>query len=335
MFRHLLNHNRKLQSVRRGPASRSPFASTKRPLVLETLEDRTMPSILFHQGVSVTISDRNPGQTTRGTVLQNPQVELVFWGSKWNSGSNPALRTNVTNAVADIIQSTYILKLGQYGVGTGQLAGAAPVTITSSSPRENFTDANVSTMLQNNLGGSIPYNSNWLYMVITQPGSTDPTESLLGEHSVASASNGNFYYGWTENVGGAALDDITKVFSHEYVEAVTDPDGTGWQVLVGNQRNGGPNGSWNEICDGEPQNYTFRVDGHLVQSYYSQEDNAYAVDNGSTYNFLVSPSGVLTVQADPFSYSDLEVNLIGDGVFRRDQWLHGPVRPRCHLRRHY
>ena len=46
------------------------------------------------------------------------------------------------------------------------------------------------------------------------------------------------------------MDDITKVFSHEYAEAVTDPAGTAWQV---NKRNSGPNGSWNEIADGEAQ----------------------------------------------------------------------------------
>src|SRR5262249_1175640 len=142
------------------------------------------------------------------------------------------LRTNVTNAVANIIGfSPYTEQLGQYGVGNGVLAGAA-VTVTSSSPGANFTDANVRTMLQNNIGGSIPYKSNWLYLVIPQPGSTDPTEGRLGSHSTAPApGGGNFFYGWTENVGGTgAMDDITTVFSHEYAEAVTDPDGTAWQV---------------------------------------------------------------------------------------------------------
>jgi hypothetical protein len=244
-------------------------------------------------------------------VLTNPQVELVFWGSNWNSGSNPTLRTNVTNAVTDIIgPSPYADKLGQYGVGTGVLAGS-PVTITSSSPGANFTNSQVSTMLQNNIGGSIPYNSNWLYMVITQPGSTDPTEGLGGEHAVGTASgSGNFYYGWTRNVGGAnPMDDITYYFSHEYAEAVTDPDGTAWQVDPRSTT------SWNEICDGEAQTYAFRVDNYLVQSYYSQADNAYVVPNGSTNNFLVSSTGVLSFQESPFGSNVIEINRVNNGVY--------------------
>jgi hypothetical protein len=244
-------------------------------------------------------------------VLANPQVELVFWGSNWNSGSNPTLRTNVTNAVHDIIGlSPYTDRLGQYGVGNGVLAGSA-VTITSSSPGATFTDANVRTMLQNNIGGSIPYNSNWLYIVIPQPGSTDPSEGRLGYHSTGSVSGrGNFYYGWTENVGGAgAMDDITKVFSHEYVEGATDPDGTAWQV---NPRS---TTSWNEICDGEAQNYTFRVGSYLLQSYYSQQDNAYVVPNGSISNFLVSTTRELTFQGASVGANNIFINRVGGAVY--------------------
>jgi RTX calcium-binding nonapeptide repeat (4 copies)/Beta-propeller repeat len=283
---------------------RRPETRRARPQ-LEALEDRAVPAILFHQGVSVTLTNSYPGQAP-GPVLSNPLVELVFWGSQWNTGSNPTLRTNMTNAVTDIIQSVYILKLGQYGVGTGELAGT-PITITNSSPGTNFTDPNVRTMLQNNVGGSIPYHSNWLYMVIVQPGSTDPTEGLGGNHAVQSTGSGNVYYGWTRNLGGASpMDDLTNLFSHEYVEAVTDPAGTAYQVSPRNQK------SWNEICDNEAQNYSFRVDNYLVQSYFSAEDDAFAVPNGSINNFLVSSTGVLTLQ-NPGNTSTIEVSRGSNG----------------------
>jgi len=300
MIRSLRNliGRRSVPVTRRRPSARPGF---------DALEDRTAPAILFHPGVSVTLSNNNAGQAA-GPVLRNPLVELVFWGNGWNT--NQTLQTNVTNAVTYLTQSTYIDRLGQYGIGTGELAGT-PVTITNSSPGANFTRANVITMLQSNMGGSIPYHSNWLYMVITQPGSTDPTENYLGLHSTASASgSGSFYYGWTENVGGVgAMDDITTEFSHEYVEAVTDPAGTAWQVNPRNSNN------WNEIADGEAQRYTFRVNNYLVQSYFSAEDDAYVVDNGSTYNFLVTPvgtsgAGVLTLQG-----RSVTVSRVGNGVY--------------------
>jgi RTX calcium-binding nonapeptide repeat (4 copies) len=307
-LRRWLNGNSKTSQLDRRQGQR-PAKSTLRPW-LECLEDRTVPAILFHPGVSATISDHNPGQPP-GPVLTSPQVELVFWGSNWNTGSNPALRINLTIAVTDLIQSSYIGRLSQYGVGNGVLVGP-PITITSTSPGTNFTNANVQTMLSSNIGGSIPYHSNWLYMVIAQPGSTDPTEGLGGEHAVGSApGSGNFYYGWTTNTGTNPLDSITTRFSHEYVEAATDPSGTTWQLDPRNQV------SWNEICDGEAQNYTFRVDNYLVQSYYSAVDNAYVVPNGSVKNFLVSTTGVLTLQDPPYTSSTLEVSRVGNGVFAK------------------
>src|SRR5438128_638329 len=161
MFRHLFGRQRMPQSLRRSVGSPSAAARSRRHLLLEGLEDRTVPSILFHQGVAVTLTDHNPGQA-RGTVLTSPQVELVFWGSSWNTGSNPSLRTNVINAVGYIISGAYVGALGQYGVSTGVVAGS--VTITSSSPAKNFTDSQVRSLLSGNIGGSIPYNNRFLYL---------------------------------------------------------------------------------------------------------------------------------------------------------------------------
>src|SRR5438552_16411748 len=124
MFRPLFDRSR-------GTGSPSSATRRKRPLLVETLEERTVPSILFHPGASVTLNDHNPG-AARGTVLTNPQVELVFWGGNWNTGSNPTLRTNVINAVDSILRGPYTSALGQYGIGTGVIAGS--VTITGSSP---------------------------------------------------------------------------------------------------------------------------------------------------------------------------------------------------------
>ena len=47
---------------------------------VEALEDRTVPSILFNNATTTTISDEG------GPVLDNVHVELIFWGSGWNTG---------------------------------------------------------------------------------------------------------------------------------------------------------------------------------------------------------------------------------------------------------
>ena len=95
MIRSLRNliGRRSVPVTRRRPSARPGF---------DALEDRTAPAILFHPGVSVTLSNHNDGQAA-GPVLQNPLVELVFWGNGWNT--NQTLQTNVTNAVTYLIRS--------------------------------------------------------------------------------------------------------------------------------------------------------------------------------------------------------------------------------------
>ena len=53
------------------------------------------------------------------------------------------------------------------------------------------------------------------------------------------------------------------------------------------------------------------MNNYLVQSYFSAEDDAYAVDNGSTHNFLVDPAGVLTLPPGEF----VTVSRVGNGVY--------------------
>src|SRR5205085_12136517 len=59
---------------------------------------------------------------------------------------------------------------------------------------------------------------------------------------------------------------ISSVFSHEVVEALTDPEGDGVQVNPTNPS------SWNEI--GDVCRTTGLVNGVTVQSYWSQTDSA-------------------------------------------------------------
>src|SRR5262249_46335011 len=117
-----------------------------------------------------------------------------------------------------------------------------------------------------------------------------------------------YHYGWTINNG--PLDTLTTIFSHELIEAVTDPEGTAIQV---NPRNSGPGGSWNEISDGEAMNYAYRLNGSLVQSYWSQRDGRFVVPTGQAQNFFVSSTGVLTVNGDQLSNRSDFISVNADG----------------------
>jgi hypothetical protein len=253
-------------------------------LSLETLEERTLLSILFNPGAAVTTSEGN------GPVLDHVHVELVFWGTGWSS--NDTLRSNLINATDSLVGGPYLTGLSQYRstIGTGQRVAA--LTITSTSPASTFSDTDVANILRTNINNGVLLNpardSQLLYMVIPQPGSS--ANGLQGEHSLKYSTMGPFHYGWTTNNG--SLDFITTVYSHELAESVTDPSGTAIQVNPRDSNN------WNEIGDGDARLYTYRLNNVLVQSYWSQRDRAYIVPTGQSQNFVVSPSRVLTVNGD-------------------------------------
>jgi hypothetical protein len=292
LFSNLLSHlvtsrclfSRQRVHPKSGPALRS--GPPCRPQ-LELLEDRIAPTILFGSTAGKTLVSGS------GPVIAHAHVDLIFWGTGWNSGSGPALRTNMQTAVDSILAGPYMSGLSQHrGIGNAIRTRSDP--ITTSSPGATFTDDQVNTMVGTNIGNhTLPdpsTDSQLLYMVVPQPGSLTGT-SLNGEHNFGTAGSTRFHYGWTLDNG--ALDTLTNLFSHELAEAVTDPEGTAITVSPADAGTSG----WFEIGDGAAQNYVYRLNGYLVQSYFSQATASYDVYTGQAQNFVVTGDGnrVVTV----------------------------------------
>jgi hypothetical protein len=77
----------------------------------------------------------------------------------------------------------------------------------------------------------------------------------VGDHS----SDGSIYYSFQLY---GPLNFVTRTFSHELVEAMSDPDGNAWQVNPTNSTN------WNEICDVCGNSGTL-VNGVFAAAYFS------------------------------------------------------------------
>ena len=109
-----------------------------------------------------------------------------------------------------------------------------------------------------------------MYAVVVPAGVANNQSGVIGEHSYYWFSSGgtttNVPYAWVTHNG---LDDFSEVFSHELVEAATDPEGTGWTSTTAC---GTGHGGWCEIGD-VCQGSTARVHGVLVQRYFSNRDN--------------------------------------------------------------
>jgi hypothetical protein len=270
----------------------------KRSLRLEALEDRFVPSIIFDNATTETVTDLG------GPVLNQVHVELIFWGSGWASGQGPALQSQVEAAVQNITSGPYVSYLSQYrsSIQSGFLA--ASVNITSSDPGSAYTISDVENLLTANIGnGSLPDPSTdpqLLYMVIPQPGSSAATVGntpVGGAHDYLTIGSVNAHFGFTINPGD--LDTITFFFSHELAESVTDPEGTAIQVNPTSPYD------WNEISDPrEAMDYSYRLNGYLVQSWFSQADHAFVVPTGQSQNFYVSSSRVLTINGDQLADPD-------------------------------
>ncbi|HLJ94520.1 MAG TPA: hypothetical protein VKU02_15135, partial [Gemmataceae bacterium] len=266
----------------------------RRRLVLEVLEDRTVPSILFNTAATTTTNDEG------GLVLDHVHVELIFWGSGWDTGQGPTLRAQTEAAVQSITAGPYLAYLSQYrpDIGSGSWVGS--VTIDSSNPGAVFHDSDVENLLTANIvSQTLPdpaSDPELLYAVIPQPGSSS---NAGGFHSYLTLGSQNVHYLWTTDTRG--IDGLSVYFSHELAESVSDPEGTAIQV---NPRN---DYAWNEIGDGtEAQSYTYRLNGYLVQSWFSQADHAYVVPTGQTENFWISnrTTRVLTVDGGQLDNPD-------------------------------
>ena len=246
-----------------------------------------------------------------GPKITNVNVHLLLWGSQWLQPTNNPNAGSVVNAIDSILTGPHMNKLSQYGVGSGTLADA--FIITSPNPNSPFSDGNVGDMVWNLIdAGFFPEpdeagGRGELFAFIMPPGvNSNRNDGTVGEHTTAGDYDFPFdfdtaWYCWVTNNG--TLDSITKIFSHELVEAVSDPQGDGIQV---NPRN---NSSWREIGD-ICQNSSGRINGVLVQSYWSQQDLACIIPTIPTTNVPPESKRKITV--------NVTFHITDPGVFHDD-----------------
>lgn len=212
-----------------------------------------------------------------GKRLRNAVVNLIFWGDAWQAapGPTPSLSQVVADA-ASILAGPYQVRIGQYGATAARL-GTVFVSVPGFNPPTNFQTSDVARLVTDAIeGGALPEpdeeTTDVLHLVFMPPG-TNPPPNLGGEHTFALYSDFDFPFDFDINqrshIAWVAFGDrafISSVFSHELVEALSDPEGDGVQVNPTD-----PN-SWHEI--GDVCSSRGRVNGVTVQSYWSQQDQA-------------------------------------------------------------
>ncbi|MGZ6790526.1 MAG: DUF3892 domain-containing protein [Mycobacteriaceae bacterium] len=212
-----------------------------------------------------------------GKRLRNAVVNLIFWGDRWNTNPppNPSL-PQVVNDAASILAGPYQLSVSQYGATPARL-GTVFVSVPGNNPPTNYQTSDVANLITGAIeGGALPEpdeeTTDVLHLVFMPPGTNAPP-NLGGLHTYASYWDYDppfdFDFGDRSHIAWVAFGNrgfISSVFSHELVEALTDPEGDGIQVNPTNANN------WNEI--GDVCASTGLVNGVTVQSYWSQNDQA-------------------------------------------------------------
>ena len=234
-----------------------------------------------------TVLDKFPGLNNRpdagsatvltgsGPVLQHVQVFLIFWGSAWNANPDPSAES-VANAVVRILFGPYMSGLAQYGgIGGGRLIGWK--IIPNPDPPSPFSDAQVQTFVRDQLTAKAlpqPSHDNEILFAVIMPHlllGSDP--NAIGEHGFVFFNGLRVPYAWVMNDG---LSYVTTVFSHELIEACSDPN-LNTTLIKGGAGSACPNTDGKNCEIGDVCSSTDLVVGVTVQSYWSAKDNACVV----------------------------------------------------------
>lgn len=221
----------------------------------------------------------------KGTFLSRVQLHLIFWGAHWRTDQRPS-RAEITDAVKKIIRpGGYLSGLAQYNpLGCEPVVELvetdydldpekAPKTFQDDAGHSDIVDEVTSLMgAIERLSPPDPH-AQPLYAVFMPPGSTctslnEEGEPSEGEHGwFVKDGQRRVYYAWVVH---NSIERMTIAFSEELVESITDPEPpccddaiAGW-VMKDNQ------GEFQEVCD-VCESITAKVDGVLVQSYFSNE----------------------------------------------------------------
>lgn len=232
----------------------------------------------------------SPQLTFRGgKVLENPQFVPIYLGQYWSTKVGKSDRAYFDKFCRDLPQSDYTSVWKQYGAGAGECVGS---DIAKAPRRINVGEAQIQQIVQAEISSRrVPTtNGETVYTVFLPPGvvlaSEDgytSKEGLGGYHgSYTDAAGKKVYYAAVVysrgdngiDFNGNARDNVTITASHEWSEAVTDPD-------VNNGKLGWYSDKYGEISDipltmGMPLSQIYdRVDGFAVQKNWSNHDNTF------------------------------------------------------------
>jgi Ca2+-binding RTX toxin-like protein len=316
----MATHRGTEKTGRRAQARGAARLGRRRWACVEMLENRSLLTILFTPQNGTPVANDGGGMKM-GTVSWGMPLYSIFWGSYWNTVAGTSLRSSIQGSLNNIFwNTTYLDGLNQYGIPyRAGVPGTGTVSVTNTSnPADGFARSTLESVIQSGIEDQgLPdvddYSNEGLYVVFTPPDINAWDAGLGGFHSYFSYFDNIFdwsdtvHYAWVGDFSG--LEGVTRILTHEVVEAMSDPEGSAIQILPRDGSN------WNEIADKEAQNYSAYLNGYRVQSYWSQANGAFAVFDGNSQRVTVNAKNLI-VNGDQLGsgYNDtITVDLNGSG----------------------
>ena len=296
---------------------RTKTPSSKASLQVEALEQRDVPTIMFmpHFGVETMAY----GSANTGTL--NATVNVVFSGPFWNTTIGQQDQATILNSTKAILGGTYLSGLTQYG-SDGKATFGQSWNFWETLPN-NASGIFVQSFLQDAITaqgyGAYPgllndYRHAPIYMVISDPHFSANSGGWNGpgkytQPGASFSQNMNMIHIGTQtgSDGHIVKDWFTMTESHELAEVMSDPNyhGAHYNPPTGILNMG------NQIADNEPElgntHYGYRLNGDLVQPYWSARDRAFIVPDGNVQKFNLIP-----IWSGNTFTAQFNLNVIGD-----------------------
>jgi len=212
-----------------------------------------------------------------GRVVTRVRVKPIFWGTSWfKPWLHPApSAADVLWALKTIFVGPFMNGLDQYrGIGKGTILQEIFVSM-SVDPPNPFTQTDIEnmlrdlTMLPDGRLLNAALDDQLLCCVFTRPNWKTSDPDTNGFHTWFSTAQGPLPYAWIGNDG--TLEFVSAVYSHELVEACTDPI----NAYFGAPGSCGQDGACevSDYCYGpQPGGGWWPIGGAYVQGYWSVAD---------------------------------------------------------------
>ena len=227
-----------------------------------------------------------------GALASGAAIQLIFWGSVWNSPGIAVTPGAIVAAMQTLVDSSYFFALKQYNVDPGPLGRA--LVVTAPDPPSTIGTDDVTGLLWDLVGSVFPQTDqpggHNIYVFFLPPGAHGLPDTAGGAHSDTThlvfdplPKIHRAWYAWIGFTGSPA--GIMTSVSHEVVEAYTNPEpNNGWIVP-------GPDEGDTEIAD-LCNGLEGTVEGVAVVSYFSKFNNACIIPRGRSVRLFLAARGI-------------------------------------------